>query len=54
MQFGKPRTFAQLRRSAMLKQIRAAKRIEKQANYHANGLNGPQAVARRARQRGAA
>lgn len=30
---------------------RRVKRERKQANYHANGLNGPRAIARRKRQR---
>lgn len=35
----------------MSKWTRALKRERKQQNYHANGLNGPRAVARRQRQR---
>lgn len=35
----------------MMAYRRAYKRDRKQANYHANGLSGPRAVARRARQR---
>jgi hypothetical protein len=48
--YGKPVSIAQQLRTAELKRIRAAKREKKQANYHANGLNGPRARGRRARQ----
>jgi hypothetical protein len=44
------RFISDIERRAQRKLERAAKRESKQANYHANGLNGPNAMARRAKQ----